>query len=137
MNIKYILKVSVHNTIVSGHHSSSSLNLQAERVRRYTNVTTVGLFVGTAFGVNVPSWFGGSSSVTGNVTKASSTDKPDQTVSDLYLWMQQQQKQQHRHSFNTPSATSAEIITDNTSSMTSSASYLTGGVVQVGIQCEW
>ena len=121
--------------MVSARDSSSSLNLRAQRIRRYTNVSTVGLFVGTAFGVNVPSWFGGSSSVTGDVTKASSKDKPDQTVSDLYLWMQQQQKQQHIHSFHTASATTAEI-SDNTSSATSSASYLTGGVVQVGIQCK-
>jgi len=123
--------------MVSGHDSISSFDLQAQRVRRYTTVSTVGLFVGTAFGVNVPSWFGGSSSVAGTATKASSTDKTDQTVSDLYLWMQQQQKQQRRHSFYTPSVASADITDTDTSSVTSNAAYLAGGVVQVGIQGKW
>lgn len=118
--------------MASGNRYTTSFESRPQPVHtQYKRHSSVGFLVGSTLGVNLPSWLSRNSSITGdrNSSSALSGEAQTQTVSDLYLWMQQQQG---KHNYSVSTRSSAAL--DDLLSMGTGSSFLNDDV-QVMCQC--
>ncbi len=99
--------------MISGEKTNVTCELQPQRVSSLSQ--TLSRQVGSMFGLKPSAWFSRSSSTTAN-TGSNKGGRDGDTVSDLYVWMQQQQKQHYKQSYYTRSrSVMSSIVIDDTS----------------------